>query len=101
MAARSRCFARASRRRAAIHARARGDSMTDDLYTHVQRAATSIREQGLGTIKPAVGLILGSGLGGYADKLGGRPKTPGLPRAIEYGDIPYFHQSHVVGHQGR
>lgn len=80
--------------------------MNDDLYTHVQRAATAIREQAIGDLKPSVGLILGSGLGGYADKLGGhrapdRSHPKGVPCALEYADIPYFHQSHVVGHKGR
>lgn len=66
--------------------------MSDDLYDRVQSAAAAIRKAGAAT--PQVGLILGSGLGGYADKLGG-------PVAIDYGDIPGFPRSHVVGHKGR
>jgi purine-nucleoside phosphorylase len=43
---------------------------------------------------PRVGLILGSGLGGYADGLNGAA-------AIDYVDIPHFPRSHVAGHAGR
>jgi len=43
---------------------------------------------------PAVGLVLGSGLGGFADGLSDR-------QAIPYGDIPNFPRpSGVVGHAG-
>ena len=66
--------------------------MSDDLYDRVHSAAAAIRKAGAAT--PQVGLILGSGLGGYADKLGGAT-------AIDYGDIPGFPRSHVVGHKGR
>jgi purine-nucleoside phosphorylase len=46
------------------------------------------------TTAPQVGLILGSGLGGFAD---------GLARAtaIDYADVPHFPRSHVAGHKGR
>ncbi len=67
--------------------------MTDDLYDRVQAAAAAIRKTAAGPA-PKVGLILGSGLGGYADKLTGA-------KAIDYGDIPGFPRSHVVGHKGR
>lgn len=40
------------------------------------------------------GLILGSGLGGYAEKLKN-------PRMLRYADIPGFPQSNVPGHKGR
>jgi len=73
----------------------------DNLYDRVQAAAAAIRKQGLGDVRPQVGLILGSGLGSYADKLGALPSTAGLPRAFEYSDIPGFARSHVVGHRGR
>ncbi|MBA2541996.1 MAG: purine-nucleoside phosphorylase [Deltaproteobacteria bacterium] len=67
--------------------------MSDDLYERVQTAAGAIRKAASGPA-PKVGLILGSGLGGYADKLTGA-------KAIDYGDIPGFPRSHVVGHKGR
>ena len=62
------------------------------LYDRVQAAAQAIRART--DVVPQVGLILGSGLGGFADRLES-------PLAIEYGDIPHFPQSHVVGHHGR
>jgi purine-nucleoside phosphorylase len=42
---------------------------------------------------PQVAMILGSGLGAYGDKLAGATR-------IDYGDIPGFPRSHVVGHKG-
>lgn len=41
-----------------------------------------------------IGLILGSGLGDYAERLEN-------PRYVGYKDIPGFPQSHVPGHKGR
>ncbi len=68
--------------------------MNDDssLFERVQAAAQAIRAKT--SVVPQVGLILGSGLGGFAD-------TFEQPTAIEYGDIPHFPRSHVVGHKGR
>ena len=43
---------------------------------------------------PRVGLILGSGLGGYADQMKVETEIP-------YGDIPGFPVSTVQGHDGR
>src|SRR5258708_6443313 len=43
---------------------------------------------------PKVGVILGSGLGDFADSLEGA-------RAIPYGELPHFPQSSVEGHAGR
>lgn len=70
--------------------------MTDQpsLYDRVHAAAAAIRKALPGAAAPRVGLILGSGLGGYADKLAN-------PAAIDYGEIPGFPRSHVVGHKGR
>ena len=64
----------------------------DSLYDRVHAAAQAVR--GRSTFAPKVGLILGSGLGGYADGLAN-------PTAIPYGDIPHFPVSHVAGHKGR
>ncbi len=61
------------------------------LYDRVQAAAAAVRGPGR---PPQVGLILGSGLGGYADSLVGK-------RAVPYAEIPHFPQSHVVGHAGK
>jgi purine-nucleoside phosphorylase len=70
-----------------------GPLKTDDLYDRVQAAAAAIRKAAAGPA-PKIGLILGSGLGAYADKLGGA-------KVIDYGDIPHFPRSHVPGHKGR
>jgi purine-nucleoside phosphorylase len=43
--------------------------------------------------KPRVGLVLGSGLGAFADTLEGLVRIP-------YGEIPHFSSSSVVGHSG-
>ena len=56
-------------------------------------AAEAIRAH-IGDRKPTVGLVLGSGLGGYADQLGDAV-------ALDYGDIPRFPLSTVAGHAGR
>jgi purine-nucleoside phosphorylase len=67
----------------------------DDLYDRVMRAADAVRARRAGSIDPPkVGLILGSGLGAYADRLEGGT-------AIDYAEIPGFPRSKVVGHQGR
>jgi purine-nucleoside phosphorylase len=67
-------------------------SSTEDLYDRVQAAVAAIRKAGAAA--PQVGLILGSGLGSYAEKLSGA-------KTIDYGEIPHFPRSHVVGHKGR
>jgi purine-nucleoside phosphorylase len=62
------------------------------LLARLDEAATAVRQAG--GAAPAVGLVLGSGLGGFADGLAGR-------RAIPYGRIPNFPApSGVVGHAG-
>lgn len=45
------------------------------------------------SLAPQVGLVLGSGLGGYADTLGERVVLP-------FGEVPGMPVSHVVGHAG-
>ena len=44
--------------------------------------------------KPQVAVVLGSGLGGFADSLSSRV-------AIPYSEIPHFPQSSVMGHSGK
>lgn len=63
------------------------------LYETVQLSAASIAGHVKG-FTPNVGLILGSGLGDYADKLEN-------PVAIPFADIPRFPPSGVQGHAGR
>ena len=66
---------------------------SDDLYDRVHAAAHAIRAR-IGARTPQVGLILGSGLGSFADRLEDAV-------AIEYADIPHFPVSAVHGHAGR
>jgi purine-nucleoside phosphorylase len=63
------------------------------LFERIEEAASFVRGR-LGDRRPAVGLILGSGLGGWAERLAD-------PTAIEYGAIPHFPVSKVIGHAGR
>jgi purine-nucleoside phosphorylase len=67
--------------------------MTSNLYERVSEAAAAIRARA-GDEKPAAGLILGSGLGGYADTLEAAV-------AIPYAEIPHFPTSTVAGHAGQ
>jgi purine-nucleoside phosphorylase len=70
--------------------------MTDPgLYDRIRAAQQAVSARCASQVgAPQVGLILGSGLGGFADGLAGAT-------AIDYGDIPHFPRSHVVGHRGR
>lgn len=45
-------------------------------------------------LRPRIGLILGSGLGSFADEFSPAVRIP-------YSDIPYFPASTALGHQGR
>lgn len=62
-------------------------------YDAIQAAAASVRAA-IGGRLPKVGLVLGSGLGAYADRL-----TEAV--GVDYGRIPGFPVSKVVGHAGR
>ncbi|HSD18820.1 MAG TPA: purine-nucleoside phosphorylase [Anaeromyxobacter sp.] len=63
-----------------------------DLYTRLSYALAWIR--GKTDVAPAAGLVLGSGLGGLADRLE-------RAVAIPYQEIPSFPVSRVPGHEGR
>lgn len=65
---------------------------TEDLYARAMAAAGYIRS--LTSLQPRLGLILGSGLGDFADKV--EDAT-----AIPYFDIPNFPVATIVGHPGR
>ena len=64
--------------------------MNQDIQKQISETITSIRAKT--KIVPRVGLVLGSGLGAFADSLGG-PKIP-------YAEIPHMPRSKVVGHAG-
>lgn len=62
-----------------------------DLKKHIQEAVKAIRK--LDKSKPTIGIILGTGLGGLADKI--KVKT-----RIFYEDVPHFPTSTVETHAG-
>ncbi|TWU25599.1 purine-nucleoside phosphorylase [Bythopirellula polymerisocia] len=63
-----------------------------ELFDQIQAAAEAIRKQWDQT--PRAGIILGTGLGGFADRIEGAV-------AIDYEDIPNFPRSTAVSHRGR
>jgi purine-nucleoside phosphorylase len=62
-------------------------------FDQVSEAATFLRGK-LGSLRPRIGLVLGSGLGAVAGAV-----TESV--TIPYGQIPHFPQSTVEGHSGR
>src|SRR6476646_1330162 len=46
------------------------------------------------TLRPKIALVLGSGLGAFADEFGSATKIP-------YAEIPHFPESTAIGHAGR
>jgi purine-nucleoside phosphorylase len=63
------------------------------LYEQVQETVAAIRARSPG-LEPRIGIILGSGLGGFADSFSGAT-------AIPYASLPHFPHSSVPGHAGR
>lgn len=57
------------------------------------KAAAAVIRERLNVGAPSCAIILGSGLGGLADKIQDARRLP-------YADIPGFHATKVVGHQG-
>ena len=64
-----------------------------DVSETIERAAALIAGR-CGDLKPRVGLVLGSGLGPFADKLEDAVRIP-------YGELPGFPEAGVTGHAGR
>jgi purine-nucleoside phosphorylase len=65
---------------------------TNDLFTHAESAAQFLLSQT--ALRPTIGLILGSGLGAFADSLTDATRVP-------YAQIPGFPRSTAIGHAGR
>lgn len=65
----------------------------DGLNDQIDAAASAI-QQAIGTVAPKTGVILGSGLGGLAERIDD-------PVAIPYGDLPHFPRSTAAGHAGK
>jgi purine-nucleoside phosphorylase len=61
-------------------------------YTHVSDAAVFLRQR-LGDL-PTVAIVLGSGLGAFADSLSD-------PVTVNYSAIPHWPASRVIGHAGK
>ena len=65
--------------------------MTDD-FTKAGAAAQFLLSQA--PVRPKIGLVLGSGLGGFADQLADSMRVP-------FTNIPFFPRSTAVGHAGQ
>lgn len=63
-----------------------------DLYSHAESAAQLILSRT--SLRPKIGLVLGSGLGAFADSLADATRIP-------YADLPHFPQSTAIGHAGQ
>lgn len=63
-----------------------------DPYDRIMEAVEFIRGRSL--LRPCVGVVLGSGLGEFAERVE-------APTAIPYADIPHFKKVSVTGHAGR
>jgi purine-nucleoside phosphorylase len=61
-------------------------------YDDVREAADAVRGR-IGEV-PAIGVVLGSGLGDFARSLDDRVAVP-------YGDLPHWPKSNVIGHDGK
>lgn len=66
--------------------------MTDDAFARADEAARALRER-IAPV-PDVAVVLGSGLGAFADSLA-------TPVIVPYAEIPHWPASRVVGHAGR
>jgi purine-nucleoside phosphorylase len=63
----------------------------NDIYSNAQSAAEYIRAAA--DVRPAIGVILGSGLGNFAAQITDATRIP-------YAEIPHFPRSTVEGHSG-
>ena len=66
--------------------------MTADLFSRAEAAAAFVLAQT--DLRPQIGLVLGSGLGSFADDLNEAVRIP-------YAEIPTFPCSTAIGHAGR
>lgn len=67
--------------------------MNDDISLFEQAAVAVDHIRARSLLSPAIGIILGSGLGAFADRI-----TEAV--AIPFAEIPYFPKSTVPGHSG-
>src|SRR5437016_544492 len=66
-------------------------ALQSDDYSRADEAADDLRKKS--TLKPHIALVLGSGLGGFADELQDRTLIP-------YREIPHFPTPTAEGHAG-
>ncbi len=64
----------------------------NDQFTLAETAAQSVLQRT--SLRPQIGLVLGSGLGGFADSLTDATRIP-------FADIPAFPRSTAIGHAGQ
>ncbi|MFZ0772190.1 MAG: purine-nucleoside phosphorylase [Candidatus Sulfotelmatobacter sp.] len=64
----------------------------EDQFTLAETAAQSVTQRT--QLRPKIGLVLGSGLGGFADSLSEAARIP-------YAEIPAFPRSTAIGHAGQ
>ena len=62
------------------------------MFKKLQEASDYIRS--INNTKPKIGIVLGSGLGVYVDRIENKTVIP-------YKDIPHFHETSVEGHNGK
>jgi purine-nucleoside phosphorylase len=63
-----------------------------DIFSQAEAAASFIGSKI--KLQPALAIVLGSGLGGFADEVNEAVRIP-------YGEIPYFARSTAIGHAGQ
>ena len=68
------------------------ESEAESAFDQAERAAAAIRERS--PLRPEIAIVLGTGLGGFADRLADQI-------AIPYIEIPHFPRPTVEGHAGR
>src|SRR5262250_1343384 len=66
--------------------------MPSKAFTHADTAAQFLLAET--KLRPKIGLVLGSGLGGFADDLSEATRIP-------YAQIPFFPRSTAIGHAGQ
>ena len=67
-------------------------SLTNDIFTRADSAAQFLLSQT--KLRPKIGLVLGSGLGAFADRMSDAARIP-------YSQIPGFPRSTAIGHAGQ
>jgi purine-nucleoside phosphorylase len=77
--------------------------MTLDMQKKIAETIAVIKRRTV--LKPEIGLVLGSGLGGLGDEIGKAGGSvdsgdPAGPCTIPYGELPHFPQSTAPGHRG-